>query len=163
LRTITDRFSKIGSTPILSETDIVIAVKESYNYLFTRSSRLINFKLSTPHSPIYVNLNESLFSWTIENLVRNAIDAMKGKGDLDIEIKQDLHWVYIYIKDSGKGIPKSKYQTIFNPGFTTKKRGWGLGLSLSKRIVEEYHNGKIKVYESEINKGSTFQIALKKI
>jgi hypothetical protein len=163
LRTITDRFSKIGSTPILSETDIIIATKESYNYLFTRSSRLIDFKLSTPHTPIYVNLNESLFSWTIENLVRNAIDAMKGKGNLSIEIKQDLHWVYIYIKDSGKGIPKSKYHTIFNPGFTTKKRGWGLGLSLSKRIVEEYHNGKIKVYESELNKGTTFQIALRKL
>lgn len=163
LRTITDRFSKIGSTPILSESDIIIATKESYNYLFTRSSRLINFNLSTPKEPIYVNLNESLFSWTIENLVRNAIDAMKGKGNLDILIKQSKNWVYIYIKDSGKGIPKSKYQTIFNPGFTTKKRGWGLGLSLSKRIIEEYHNGKIKVYESEINKGTTFQIALRKI
>lgn len=163
LRTITDRFSKIGSTPILSESDIIIATKESYNYLFTRSSRLITFNLSTPKEPIYVNLNESLFSWTIENLVRNAIDAMKGKGNLDILIKQSKNWVYIYIKDSGKGIPKSKYQTIFNPGFTTKKRGWGLGLSLSKRIIEEYHNGKIKVYESELNKGTTFQIALRKI
>lgn len=163
LRTITDRFSKIGSTPILSETDIVLATKESYNYLYARSSRLINFKLSTPHTPIYVNLNESLYSWTIENLVRNAIDAMKGKGDLNVELKQDLHWVYIYIKDSGKGIPKGKFHTIFNPGYTTKKRGWGLGLSLSKRIIEEYHNGKIKVYESDPSNGTTFQIALKKI
>ena len=163
LRTITERFSKIGSTPILSETDLVIATKESFNYLQTRSSNLINFKLTTPHTPIYVNLNESLFSWTIENLVKNAIDAMKGKGSLSIEVKQDLHRVYIYIKDSGKGIPKSKYLTIFNPGYTTKKRGWGLGLSLAKRIVEEYHEGRIKVYHSEIGKGTTFQIALKKL
>lgn len=163
LRTITDRFSKIGSTPILTETDIVLATKESYNYLYTRSSRLIDFKLSTPHAPIYVNLNESLYSWTIENLVRNAIDAMKGKGTLSLEIKQDLNWVYIYVKDTGKGISKSKFYTIFNPGYTTKKRGWGLGLSLAKRIVEEYHNGKIKVYESDLNKGTTFQIALRKL
>jgi signal transduction histidine kinase len=119
--------------------------------------------MDLPSEPVFVMLNEPLFSWTIENLTKNAIDAMKGKGNLSIEIKQDTNWVYIYIKDSGKGIPKSKYQTIFNPGFTTKKRGWGLGLSLSKRIVEEYHNGKIKVYESELNKGSTFQIALRKI
>lgn len=163
LRTITDRFSKIGSTPILTETDIVLALKENYNYLFTRSSRLIDFKLSTPQAPIYVNLNESLFSWTIENLVKNAIDAMRGKGQLSLELKQDLNWVYIYVKDSGKGIAKSKYYTIFNPGYTTKKRGWGLGLSLAQRIVEEYHNGKIKVYHSELNKGTTFQIALKKL
>ncbi len=163
LRTITERFSKIGSTPILTETDLVIATKESFNYLQTRSSNLIDFKLSTPHTPIYVNLNESLFSWTIENLVKNAIDAMKGKGALAIEVKQDLHRVYIYVKDSGKGISKSKYQTIFNPGYTTKKRGWGLGLSLAKRIVEEYHDGRIKVYHSEIGKGTTFQIALKKL
>jgi len=163
LRTITERFSKIGSAPILSKTEIVQATKDSFIYLQIRSSRLIDFQISTPHSPIYVDLNESLYSWTIENLVKNAIDAMRGKGALKIEIKQDLHWVYIYVKDTGKGIPKSKYKMIFEPGYTSKKRGWGLGLSLAKRIIEEYHLGKIKVFSSEINKGTTFQIALKKI
>ncbi len=132
LRTITERFSKIGSAPLLSRTEIVQATKESFTYIKSRSSNLIDFQISTPYSPIYVNLNESLYSWTIENLVKNAIDAMRGKGQLKIEIKQDLHWVYIYVKDTGKGISKSKYKMIFEPGYTSKKRGWGLGLSLSK-------------------------------
>ena len=163
LLTITDRFSKIGSAPILSKTEIIQATKESYTYLKSRSSELIEFQILTPHSPIYVNLNEALYSWTIENLVKNATDAMRGKGKIIIEIKQDSNWVFIYIKDSGKGISKSKYNLIFEPGYTSKKRGWGLGLSLAKRIIEEYHQGKIRVFESEINKGTTFQIALKKL
>jgi len=162
LLTITDRFSKIGSAPILSKTEIIRATKESFSYLKSRSSDLIEFQISTPYSPIYVNLNETLYSWTIENLVKNAMDAMRGKGKLSIEIKQDSNWVFIYIKDNGKGISKSKHNLIFEPGFTSKKRGWGLGLSLAKRIIEEYHKGKIKVFQSEINKGTTFQIALKK-
>lgn len=163
LRTITERFSKIGSEPILSRTELVQATKESYTYIKTRSSNLIDFHINTPYSPIYVNLNESLYSWTIENLVKNAIDAMRGKGKLTVEIKQDLNWVYIYIKDTGKGIPKRKFNQIFEPGYTSKKRGWGLGLSLAKRIIEDYHKGRIKVYHSELKKGTTFQIALKKI
>ncbi len=162
LKTITERFSKIGSSPNLQKTDIVGATKESFEYLKTRSSNLIEFSLRAPRQPIYVMLNEQLYSWTIENLVKNAIDAMRGKGSLKIEIKQDLKQAHIYITDSGKGIEKSKYRLIFEPGQTTKKRGWGLGLSLAKRIVEEYHKGKIKVARSEINKGSTFQISLKK-
>lgn len=163
LLTITDRFSKIGSAPILSKTEIIQATKESYTYLKSRSSDLIEFQISTPYSPIYVNLNETLYSWTIENLVKNAMDAMRGKGKLSIEIKQDSNWVFIYIKDNGKGVPKSKHNLIFEPGYTSKKRGWGLGLSLAKRIIVEYHKGKIRVFESEINKGTTFQIALKKL
>ncbi|MCF4100421.1 HAMP domain-containing histidine kinase [Gillisia sp. M10.2A] len=163
LKTITDRFSKIGSMPKLSKTDIVKATQESFDYLKVRSSNLIDFSLKLPEAAIYVNLNESLYSWTIENLVKNAIDAMRGKGELQLELKQDSNWVYINIKDTGKGISKSKHQLIFEPGYTSKKRGWGLGLSLAKRIIEEYHNGKIKVLSSEINKGTTFQIALKKI
>ncbi len=163
LRTITERFSKIGSEPILSRTELVKETRESFTYIKTRSSNLIDFHISTPYTPIYVNLNSSLYSWTIENLVKNAIDAMRGKGKLVIEIKQDLNWVYVYIKDTGKGIPKSKFTQIFEPGFTTKKRGWGLGLSLAKRIIEDYHDGRIKVSHSEINKGTTFQISLKKI
>ncbi len=162
LRTITERFSKIGSAPILKETEIIEATIESFTYLKSRSSNLIDFDISTPRNPIYVNLNASLYSWTIENLVKNAIDAMRGKGQLKIDIKQNTNWVFIYIKDTGKGIPKSKFRMIFEPGYTSKKRGWGLGLSLAKRIIEEYHRGKIKVYHSEINKGTTFQISLKK-
>ena len=162
LLTITDRFSKIGSAPILSKTEIIRATKESFTYLKSRSSDLIEFQISTPYSPIYVNLNETLYSWTIENLVKNAMDAMRGKGKLSIEIKQDSNWVFIYIKDNGKGISKGKHNLIFEPGYTSKKRGWGLGLSLAKRIIEEYHNGKIRVFQSEINKGTTFQIALRK-
>lgn len=163
LRTITERFSKIGSAPILEKTELIQATKDSYTYLKTRSSKLIEFSITTPYSPIYVNLNSSLYSWTIENLVKNAIDAMRGKGKLSLEIKQDINWVYVYIIDSGKGIPKSKYNLIFEPGYTSKKRGWGLGLSLARRIIEEYHKGRVKVYQSEIGKGTTFQIALKKI
>ena len=163
LRQITERFSQIGSAPVLSKTELVEATKESYSYLKTRSSNLIDFQISTPRSPIYVYLNSSLYSWTIENLVKNAIDAMRGKGKLIIEIKQDLNWVYVYVKDTGKGIPRSKYNLIFEPGYTSKKRGWGLGLSLAKRIIEQYHKGRIKVQHSEINKGTTFQIALRKI
>ncbi len=163
LRTITERFSKIGSAPILSKTEINQATKESYTYIKNRSSDLIEFQIKTPHTPIFVHLNESLYSWTIENLVKNAIDAMRGKGKISIEIKQDLHWVYIYIKDTGKGIPKSKFKQVFEPGYTSKKRGWGLGLSLARRIIEQYHSGRIRVFQSEANKGTSFQIALRKI
>ena len=107
-------------------------------------------------------LNPALHSWTIENLVKNAIDAMKGKGKLDIKIENESKFIKIYIADTGKGIPKNQFTRIFEPGFTTKKRGWGLGLSLTKRIVEEYHKGKIKVLSSEINKGTTMVLSFKK-
>ncbi|MAM19730.1 MAG: HAMP domain-containing sensor histidine kinase [Christiangramia sp.] len=163
LKTITERFSKIGSSPNLQETDVVRATRETFEYLKSRSSTLIDFQIRTPRQPIFVMLNEQLYSWTIENLVKNAIDAMRGKGSLSIEIKHDLKQAHIYVTDSGKGIEKNRFRTIFDPGQTTKKRGWGLGLSLAKRIVEEYHNGKIKVAKSEINKGTTFQISLKKV
>ena len=163
LKTITERFSKIGSLPNLPETDIVAATRNSFEYLRSRSSELIEFRIKTPRQPIKVMLNEQLYSWTIENLVKNAIDAMRGKGTLTIEIKQDLRQAHIYIIDTGKGIDKNRFRSIFEPGQTTKKRGWGLGLSLAKRIIEEYHRGKIKVARSEINKGSTFQISLKKV
>jgi len=163
LQTITERFSKIGSAPTLKEIDIVAATKSSYDYLKSRFSKLINFEGVFPEQEIFVNLNEQLFSWTIENLVKNAIDAMKGKGDLKLELLQIEKQVFIKISDTGKGIPKSSFSKIFDPGYTTKKRGWGLGLSLAKRIVEDYHNGKIKVLNSEIGKGTTIQITLKQI
>lgn len=161
LQTITDRFSKIGSAPTLERVDIVQVTQRSYDYLKSRSSKLINFDIVIPESEIYVNLNSQLFGWTIENLVKNAIDAMKGKGDLKLELTQIENQVFINISDTGKGISKNLYTKIFEPGYTTKKRGWGLGLSLAKRIIEDYHNGKIKVLTSEIKKGTTIQIMLK--
>jgi len=161
LLTITERFSKIGSIPNLDEQDIVVATQESYQYLKSRSSKLINFEISVPNEAIFVKLNEPLYSWTIENLVKNAIDAMKGKGTLTVHIENDLKFVHILISDTGKGISKNLFKTIFEPGYTSKKRGWGLGLSLSKRIIEDYHKGKIKVKQSEIGKGTTMQISLR--
>ncbi len=163
LRTITERFSKIGSAPTLKPANIVEQTRVSFDYLKSRSSKLINFSVDLPGQVIYVDLNKQLYSWTIENLVKNAIDAMRGKGDLHIKIREDSKCVYIFIEDSGKGIPRDKFRQIFEPGYTTKKRGWGLGLSLSKRIIEQYHKGKIKVSQSEINKGTTFQITLPKL
>ncbi|WP_103865246.1 HAMP domain-containing sensor histidine kinase [Aquimarina sp. I32.4] len=162
LKVITERFSKIGSIPNLEEVDIVEETRNAYTYLQSRSSKLINFSLNLPEKPIYVSLNSQLYSWTIENLVKNAIDAMRGKGDLQIDLVDDAKRVFIRIKDTGKGIPKGKFTKIFEPGYTSKSRGWGLGLSLSKRIIEEYHLGKIKVLRSEIGIGTTFQITLRK-
>lgn len=162
LQTITDRFSKIGSVPALEIHDIISETLSSYEYLQSRFSKQVTFSYDAPKEPIFAMINPTLHSWTIENLVKNAIDAMKGKGTLDLHIEQDAHHVKINIKDSGTGILKKQFKTIFEPGFTTKKRGWGLGLSLTKRIVEEYHRGKIRVLHSEIGKGTTFQISLNK-
>lgn len=161
LQTITDRFSKIGSIPTLQKTDIVKETVESYEYLKARSSNLIQFEIHAPTEELFVNLNQQLFSWTIENLVKNAIDAMKGKGILKVKIFKTEKYVKIHVIDTGKGLPKSLFHKIFEPGFTTKKRGWGLGLSLAKRIIEDYHDGKIKVLQSEMSKGTTMQISLK--
>lgn len=161
LQTITDRFSKIGSIPTLQKTDIVKETVESYEYLKARSSNLIQFEIHAPEDELFVNLNQQLFSWTIENLVKNAIDAMKGKGMLQVKIFKTDKFVKIHVIDTGKGIPKSLFHKAFEPGFTSKKRGWGLGLSLAKRIIEDYHDGKIKVLQSEMGKGTTMQISLK--
>ncbi len=163
LQTITDRFSKIGSEPILETCDIVQETKQSFEYLQSRFSKQIAFSFQSPQKQIMVSINPALHSWTIENLVKNAIDAMKGKGKLDIVIENDEKWVKINVSDSGKGIAKNQFSKIFETGFTTKKRGWGLGLSLTKRIVEEYHKGKIKVLDSEINKGTTMQAKFRKL
>lgn len=163
LQTITERFSKIGSLPTLEKADIVTETIDSYDYLKTRSSKLIEFDLKAPDEAIYVQLNKQLYSWTIENLVKNAIDAMKGKGKLHVEISQLENNVKIKITDTGKGLSKKQYKAIFEPGYTTKKRGWGLGLSLARRIIDEFHGGKIKVLHSELNKGTTMQIELKSV
>ena len=162
LQTITERFSKIGSVPILEAADIVKETINSYDYLKTRSSKLIEFDIKIPKGSIQVNLNKQLYSWCIENLVKNAIDAMKGRGKLSVEISQLENTIMIMVTDTGKGIAKKDFNKIFEPGFTTKKRGWGLGLSLTKRIIEDFHDGKIKVLQSEKDKGTTFQITLKR-
>ncbi|WP_335965634.1 HAMP domain-containing sensor histidine kinase [Galbibacter sp. PAP.153] len=161
LSTITERFSKIGSIPKLECLDIVEETKNTFNYIQARSSKLVNFSFKAPSEKIYCLTNDQLYSWTIENLIKNAIDAMKGKGDLTIEILSDKKIAKINVIDTGKGIHKSDYIKIFEPGYTTKKRGWGLGLSLVKRIIEDYHDGKVRVLQSAIGKGSIIQIALK--
>ena len=162
LQTITDRFSKIGSEPVVENIDIIAETAASCDYLQSRFSKQVVFSFIAPSEKIMVLLNPALHSWTIENLVKNAIDAMKGKGKLDLKIENNLNSVKIYVTDSGKGIAKNQFKRVFEPGFTTKKRGWGLGLSLTKRIVEEYHKGKIKVLSSEINKGTTMVVSFKK-
>jgi two-component system, sporulation sensor kinase D len=160
LETITDRFSKIGSLPKLDQIDIVGETEKAYEYLKRRSSKLIHFSFSSKIETLPVLLNSSLYNWTIENLVKNGIDAMRGKGSITIEIVPDGKFVKILVADTGSGILKTNFITIFSPGVTTKKRGWGLGLSLVKRIVEEYHNGKIKVLSSG-KEGTIMQISLK--
>ncbi|MDN3722824.1 HAMP domain-containing sensor histidine kinase [Aequorivita sp. SDUM287046] len=161
LETITDRFSKIGSVPKLELHDLVEETKATFYYLQKRSSKLIDFQLKIPQKPIYVKMNPQLFSWTVENLVKNGIDAMKGKGTITLAIEENSKFVFLKISDTGKGITKREFKRIFAPGYTTKKRGWGLGLSLAKRIIEEYHNGRIRVSKSSLNQGTTMEIALK--
>jgi len=163
LQTITERFSKVGSQIKLEKIDVVEATQNTFDYLKNRSSNLIEFTLDLPSEPTYVMLNQPLYSWTIENLVRNAIDAMKGKGHLQIELVRSGSWVRVLVKDDGKGIALSNFKTVFKPGYSTKTRGWGLGLSLAKRIIEGYHKGKIKVLFSEVGKGTTFEIKLKRV
>ena len=163
LNTIANRFSKIGSKPALKKENIVAITKQAFDYLESRSSKQISFSFSSSDDKIYAKLNIELFGWVIENLIKNAIDAMLGKGELILIIENTPKKVKITVSDSGKGIPKKLFKQIFKPGFTTKKRGWGLGLSLSKRIVEDYHNGKIFVKKSELEKGSAFEILLNKL
>ncbi len=163
LSTITDRFSKIGSAPTLVPENLVSIIYTSVSYLKTRTSQKISYSINvSSEKSIVVPLNLQLFEWVIENLVKNAVDAMTRQGTIKIEISEEEHLVNIDIADTGKGIPRNMFRTIFNPGFTSKQRGWGLGLSLSKRIISEYHKGKIFVKSSTIGKGTTFRIVLKK-
>ncbi|MGG5577506.1 sensor histidine kinase [Myroides sp. C15-4] len=163
LQTIADRFSKIGSKPQLTPVDLIAETQKTYTYFQQRASKQITFEFTAPTRDIVVSLNPELHSWTIENLIKNAIDATKGKGKISVLITETEQFVQLYISDTGSGIPKNKFEKIFEPGYTSKKRGWGLGLSLSRRIVEEYQNGKIKVHQSELGKGTTFSIVYKKI
>ena len=162
LHLITDRFSKVGSVPELQANDLVQSIKNTVNYLQKRSSEQIEFKLELPEEQIMLPFNPQLISWTLENLIKNGIDAMKGKGLLRIRMNEYAHYVEIYIQDSGSGMKKETASKIFKPGFTTKARGWGLGLSLAKRIVEDFHSGKISVQSTAVGKGTTFLIILTK-
>lgn len=163
LQTITERFSKIGSEPKLENMDVIEETQKSYDYLQSRFSKQVEFSFTAPKDPIMILMNPTLHSWTIENLVKNAIDAMKGRGKLSLQVVREGDLVKINVSDTGNGIPKNQFKSVFEPGFTTKKRGWGLGLSLTKRIVEEYHKGTIKVLHSEIGKGTTMQVSYKKL
>jgi two-component system, sporulation sensor kinase E len=156
---ITDRFSKIGSETKLEPTDVLEVIEGIVGYLRARISSKVDFILPE-HNGIVAQLNVPLFEWVIENLCKNAVDAMSGKGSITFSIKEIGSQVHIEITDTGKGIPSGKLKTVFQPGYTTKKRGWGLGLSLVKRIVENFHRGKISVSKSEINVGTTFRIIL---
>ncbi|NDV77362.1 HAMP domain-containing sensor histidine kinase [Dysgonomonas sp. 511] len=161
LEMISDRFSKIGSVPSLEKKNIADVVQQSVTYLEKRISKKVNIELIFPSAPIYSNISESLVSWVIENLTKNAVDAMEGQGEITYHLYLKDDTIYLEINDTGKGLPKSKFKTIFNPGYTTKTRGWGLGLSLAKRIIESYHEGKIYVKDSQIGAGTTFCIELK--
>lgn len=163
LEVITERFSKIGSTPDLNEENLVPIIHDTVDYLKLRSPRKVEYNLDVgDKKEILLPLNTALFSWVLENLCKNAIDAMDGKGSITIQLTEDSKHVVVDVSDTGKGIPKSEQKTIFNPGYTSKKRGWGLGLSLAKRIIHEYHRGKIYVKHSS-TKGTTFRIILKKV
>lgn len=163
LELITERFSKIGSPPILEPANLIAEIEETIDYLRVRSSKKVDYQLIAPVTgSVILPMNVSLFMWVIENLCKNAIDAMGGSGKIKIIIKDEADVVKIDISDTGKGIQKADYQTIFNPGFTSKKRGWGLGLTLAQRIVREYHKGKIYVKSSTIGEGTTFRIVLNK-
>lgn len=160
LELITERFSKIGSEPVLKAENLDLVIEKSIAYLKNRVSSQVNFEVAIGKPGNWANINIPLFEWVVENLCKNAVDAMDGKGHLNLTLNHDSTHVYLDISDTGKGIPRSKFKTVFKPGYTTKKRGWGLGLSLVKRIVEEYHKGQIFVRHSEVGKGTTFRIIL---
>jgi two-component system, sporulation sensor kinase D len=160
LETVSDRFSKIGSASKKEEANIYDVIHHSIDYLKSRVSKKVNISIQCHDKTIYSLLNISLFEWVIENLTKNAVDAMAGEGDIVYSISKENQSVIIEISDTGRGIPSSKLKTVFEPGYTTKKRGWGLGLSLVKRIIEEHHSGKIVVKHSQIDLGTTFRIVL---
>lgn len=161
LKTIAERFSKIGSNAEPEPMDVAIAIGNAIEYMGKRISSKVMISTDLPDEPITILMNESLFGWTLENLIKNGVDAMDGQGEIKIRVFQKGKKVIMDVSDTGKGIPKSKFDTVFHPGYTTKKRGWGLGLSLVKRIIESYQKGKIYVHKSELGKGTTFRIELK--
>ena len=162
LTVITERFSKVGSLPELHDHDVARATEEAILYLRKRSSQLIHWTWDVPMNEIRIPINLPLYSWTLENLIKNGIDAMKGQGGLTIELVERKNEVVVRVSDTGQGIAPKNVKRIFNPGFTTKQRGWGLGLSLVRRIIVDYHQGSIAVLKTEMGKGTTFEIRLKK-
>lgn len=158
---ITERFSKVGSEPVLEKHDLITCIEQTVNYLKARAPSKVEFEMHMPEIPVYAQLNVPLFAWVIENVTKNAIDAMDGDGKIIYEVKMGAKDILFDIIDNGKGVPKSKFETIFKPGFTTKKRGWGLGLSLVKRIVQNYHRGQIFVKESIPHVKTVFRVVLK--
>ncbi|WP_235298765.1 sensor histidine kinase [Portibacter marinus] len=163
LNLVADRFSKIGSEPKLERYEIYEILQETKEYMEKRASRNVRFDFppASDHET-YVSINKHLFVWVLENLIRNSLDAMEGKGEISAKVNTEANQVVILLSDTGKGIPDSKQKTVFMPGYSTKSRGWGLGLSLAKRIIEQYHKGKIFVKNSKLNEGTTFQINLPK-
>ena len=163
LKLVSDRFGKIGSTPKLEETHLISQIETMVEYIKKRATDRVSFSVNTGgENDIIAMINPPLFDWVIENLLKNALDAMDGKGAININIKNETAQIVIDVKDNGKGISKSNVANVFKPGFTTKQRGWGLGLSLSKRIIDLYHKGELFVKQSEVGKGTTFRIILKK-
>jgi signal transduction histidine kinase len=162
LKLITERFSKIGSVPQLEERDVIMQVSNMVGYIKKRAPQKVVFTMHTQEHEMPAMISPSLFDWVIENLLKNALDAMEGKGSIDIFIESHPAHIIIDISDTGKGIPKANFEKVFKPGFSTKKRGWGLGLSLAKRIIDEYHKGRLSIKSSETGKGTTFRILLRK-
>jgi signal transduction histidine kinase len=158
---VTERFSNIGSTPVIKPENVYQVIGDAISYLRPRISSKVSMDLNSHAEDIYAQMNRSLFEWVIENICKNAVDAMKGQGAIHINIvKESEKYVFVDISDTGKGIEKKMFGKVFNPGFTTRQRGWGLGLTLAKRIIEGYHNGRIFVNASELGKGTTFRIVL---
>jgi len=164
LKLVSDRFGKIGSKPIVEKSDIISQVEHMVEYIKKRTTDKVHFAIETHGAKtIHASISKPLFDWVIENLLKNALDAMEGKGKILVDIKEEKKEILIDISDTGKGIGAINIRRVFKPGFTTKKRGWGLGLSLSKRIIEQYHQGELFVKQSELGKGTTFRIVLKKL
>ena len=163
LEKVTERFSRIGSKPLITVENIIEIISRTVDYLKSRTSSKVKINIDyNPEGKVEVPINSALFEWVIENVFKNAVDSMEGNGEITIKITESEKNALIDITDTGKGIPKSAFKKIFNPGFTTKQRGWGLGLSLAKRIIEEYHNGRIFVRHSEVGKGSCIRIVMNK-
>lgn len=162
LKLVADRFSKVGSAPSLEEENIVIRLQSIVEYMQKRSPQKVTISLHTKEQEIPVNISGPIFDWVMENLIRNALDAMGGKGKIDITVTNTPQQVWVDVQDNGKGIPSHQIKKVFTPGFTTKKRGWGLGLSLANRIITKYHHGSIFVKNSEVGKGTTFRIILRR-
>jgi len=162
LKLVADRFGKVGSAPQLEEQNLITRLEDIVAYMQRRSPARVNITLHSPEKEVPVNISGPLFDWVMENLIRNALDAMDGKGKIDVTVTNTPQQVWIDVQDNGKGIPPHQVKSVFTPGFTTKKRGWGLGLSLSRRIVEKYHHGSIFVKQSEVGKGTTFRIILRR-